>query len=316
MKTKTCPVQIKAAGTNDGTDEGVFEAIVAAYNVDSVGDRIIPGAFAETLAEWAKSGDPVPVLWAHMSHDPEYHIGYLEDARETPDGLWVRGRIDMDEPKAAKVYKLLKGRRVKQFSFSYDVLDGSPAEVEGGTVYDLRKLKLYEVGPCLIGANQATDLLGVKRDQQTVNVHVNGGSSSQALADAVKKELDRHTWTAEQRLAADVAAKADQILADKASQSADAKAGRTLSAKNEKRVKEIARLANELLDSLSSDDDSKTSSTESTTSASSTDAKATTETQPAIAEEPAGAKANAPARPGPASLRLLADLDAMCVEAI
>ncbi len=167
MRKKTVSVRIKAAGEQDGTEDGVFEAIVAAYNVDSVGDKIVPGAFADTLAEWKASGDPIPVLWSHMAHDPEYHIGYVEDAEERDEGLWVRARIDLDEPKASKVYKLLKGRRIRQFSFAYDVQEGGWIEKtddDGGSegYYELRKLKLYEVGPTLIGANQDTELLTVK----------------------------------------------------------------------------------------------------------------------------------------------------------
>ena len=84
MRIKSCPVRIKAAGEHEGTDEGTFEAIVAAYNLDSVGDKITPGAFADTLAEWKGRGDPIPVLWSHMSHDPEYHIGEVLEAEERP----------------------------------------------------------------------------------------------------------------------------------------------------------------------------------------------------------------------------------------
>lgn len=162
MKTKTFPGRVKAAG-EPGTDEGVFEAIVSVFgNVDSYGDKVMPGAFADTLAEWKASGDPIPVLWSHMSHDPDYHIGEVLEAEERDEGLWVKARIDLDEPKSRKVYKLLKGRRVTQFSFAYDVLDGAMAKSDGEHVYELRKLKLYEVGPCLIGVNQQTELLAVK----------------------------------------------------------------------------------------------------------------------------------------------------------
>lgn len=260
MRVKTVPVRIKAAGTNEGTDEGVFEAIVAAYNLDSVGDKIVPGAFSESLTAWSQSGDPIPVYWSHRMDDPDYNIGQVLDARETDDGLWVRAQLDMQSPKAAQVYRLLKGRRVTQFSFAYDIEDGAYVEpADGEPYYELRKLKLHEVGPTPIGANQETELLAVK-------------------------QLN----TAADRLAT-------------------VKAGRTLSAKNEERVRDIARLAKELLDSLADTDESKHDT--------GTDQKATP-AQPATAEEPSGAKADVPARPGPASLRLLADLDAMCVEAI
>ena len=164
MLLATRPVTIKAAGTQDGTEDGVFEAIVAAYNIDSTGDKIVPGAFIDTLKSWTDSGDPIPVLWSHMANDPESHIGVVEAAEERlGEGLWVRARLDVDEPKALKVYKLLKGRRVTQFSFAYDVEDGQYVETSGGESYfELRRLKLYEVGPTLIGANQATSLLDVK----------------------------------------------------------------------------------------------------------------------------------------------------------
>lgn len=170
MQTKTRPARIKTVADEDSAeDAGVFEALVATYDPDSVGDRIVPGAFGKTLAEWAERGDPIPVLWSHMHTDPDYHIGVVEQAKETDDGLWVRARLDLDEPKASKIYKLLKGNRVTQFSFAYDIIDGGPVEAkQDGTdeddpaEFELRELKLYEVGPCLIGANERTELLAVK----------------------------------------------------------------------------------------------------------------------------------------------------------
>ncbi|MDP9145043.1 MAG: HK97 family phage prohead protease, partial [Actinomycetota bacterium] len=163
MQVKTCPAFIKAAGAEDGADEGVFEAIVAAYNIDSVNDRIVPGAFKKSLDEWKASGDPIPVLWSHKSDDPDYHIGFVEDAEERPEGLWVKARIDMDEPKSRKIFKLMKGRRIRSFSFSYDIVSAKPGKKDdGGDVQDLHELHIHEIGPCLIPANRETNLLGVK----------------------------------------------------------------------------------------------------------------------------------------------------------
>jgi len=168
---KTARVHIKAAGDQDGTPSGVFEAIVATWDLDSYGDKIVQGAFADTLADWRASGDPLPVLWAHQSGDPESHIGVVLEAEERDEGLWVKAQLDPDDltdPKSrtAKVYKLLKGRRVTQFSFAFDVEEGAWVERREDGVdqsyYELRKLKLFEVGPCLVGVNQQTDLLAIK----------------------------------------------------------------------------------------------------------------------------------------------------------
>ena len=168
LRTKSAPLTIKAAGTHEGTDDGVVEAIVAAYNVDSVGDKIVPGAFEATLAEWRGKGDPIPFVWSHDWGNPDAHIGVVEDAKETDEGLWIKARLDLDEPFAAKVYRLLKGRRVTQFSFGYEVEEGAFVDAKsddgepGESYYELRKLKLFECGPCLVGANQSTSLEAVK----------------------------------------------------------------------------------------------------------------------------------------------------------
>jgi HK97 family phage prohead protease len=158
---KTRPAQIKAAGEDDGLEEGQFRALVSVFgNVDSYGDRVMPGAFSKTLAEWAELGDPIPIYWSHQMADPDMNIGYVVSAEETENGLEVLGQLDVGEgsPKAAQARMLMQKRRVSQFSFAYDVLDQE--EVDG--VNELRELKLYEVGPTPIGANDQTELLAVK----------------------------------------------------------------------------------------------------------------------------------------------------------
>jgi len=176
MQIKECPALVKAAPGTDSGDQGQFTAVVSVFgNEDSVGDVVIPGAFTDTLAAWKASGNPIPVIWSHDWGDPFSHIGYALDAEELqpgddrlPDdlkdngGLLVAGQLDMDNPKAEQVFRLLKGNRVTQFSFAYDVEEGALVEDQDGMHYELRQLKLYEVGPCLVGANQETELLAVK----------------------------------------------------------------------------------------------------------------------------------------------------------
>lgn len=161
VPVKSRPMRIKAIDGAAG--DGVFEAIVATYDVDSYGDRILPGAFADTLKAWKASGDAIPVYWSHRMDDPDFNIGHVLEAAERPgEGLWVKAQLDLDNPKAASVHRLMKGRRVTQFSFAYEVLDGGPVKSDGDSVFELRKLDLFEVGPTPIGVNQATELLDVK----------------------------------------------------------------------------------------------------------------------------------------------------------
>ncbi|WP_179165373.1 HK97 family phage prohead protease [Streptomyces sp. M41(2017)] len=169
-------VKVKAAGVADGLAEGQFRALVSVFdNEDSYGDVVRPGAFAQTLMDWAAKGDNIPVIWSHQWSDPFSHVGHVVEAKETTDGLEVLGQIDDlsgddENPTAKQVYRLLKGRRVTQFSFAYDVPNGGGAWVKDdnhrwGGYYELRQVDLHEVGPCLLGVNRETELLAAKAAQ-------------------------------------------------------------------------------------------------------------------------------------------------------
>lgn len=166
-------VSAKAYGLKAVTDEpGTFEAIVSVFgNVDFQGDRILPGAFAGSLERWKASGDPIPVIFSHQWDNLPSHIGKVTEAKELlpgdallpPElrangGLWTKFALDVGDPAtfAPTVDRLLSERRLKEFSFAYDVL-----EEQRGTdgVNELAELEILEVGPTLKGANPATQLL-------------------------------------------------------------------------------------------------------------------------------------------------------------
>jgi HK97 family phage prohead protease len=157
---------------------GEFEAIFSVFdNVDLGGDRVRPGAFEKSLAKWREGGDPIPVYWNHQWDDPFANIGGIdpEDAKEVDEGLYGKGVLDMDNPFAAQVYRLLQKRRVKEFSFGYTVQDSVKAK-DGAL--DLLDLDIIEVGPTLKGMNPETQLLAVKAYDATVG-------DTKAWADAV-----------------------------------------------------------------------------------------------------------------------------------
>lgn len=164
MPHKSLPVNIKAAG--DGLADGQFRAVVSVFgNIDAYNDVVQKGAFATTLSEWKASGLPIPIYWSHMMSDPDMNLGYVVEATETDAGLEILGQLALDEPKALQVYRLMKGGRVNQFSFSYDIVRAHEEKNEEGWFFSLDELKLHEVGPTPVGANQETELLEVKAAQ-------------------------------------------------------------------------------------------------------------------------------------------------------
>jgi HK97 family phage prohead protease len=161
MKVQSVTFKAKA-GPSAGLAEGQFEGYASVFgNKDSYGDVVMPGAFTNTLADWKALDAPIPLLWSHRMDDPDMNIGSVEAAQDD-HGLKVVGTLDMDSPKAAQVYRLLKSGRVQQMSFAYDVIDGAQVTKDGDSAYELRDLKLYEVSVVPIGANQETEILAVK----------------------------------------------------------------------------------------------------------------------------------------------------------
>lgn len=160
MLHKSFPASVKLA--DDTADQGIFEALVSVFgNVDSYGDRVMPGAFTRTLDEWDAKGLPIPVYYSHRLDDPDMNLGHVLEAKETEDGLWVRAQLDLEAPKAVTTLRLMKGGRLSQFSFSYAIAPNGMKEAEDGAM-ELSDLDLYEVGPTPVGANPQTELLGVK----------------------------------------------------------------------------------------------------------------------------------------------------------
>lgn len=163
MDVKGFAASVKAVGSSDGLEEGQFEAYASVFgNVDSYGDVVVKGAFEQDLKAWEEAGVPIPLLFGHNMEDPDFNIGHIADAKEDDHGLLVKGQLDLESPKAAQVYRLLKGNRINQMSFAYKVLDSGPIEVDGVKAVELRSLKLYEISVVPIGANELTEVLAVK----------------------------------------------------------------------------------------------------------------------------------------------------------
>lgn len=156
---KSYDVQLKEVSSNG--DTGIVEAIVSVFgNVDSVGDITQQGAFAKTLQEWQLKGDPIPFIFSHQWDNPAAYLGAIVDAKEVPEGLYVKAQLDLSDPEVARVHRLLKQRLITQFSFGYIARDWEmKSDPEQGDVRLLKDVQLLEAGPTLLGANTSTRLI-------------------------------------------------------------------------------------------------------------------------------------------------------------
>lgn len=153
---------------DDGLKEGEFIAYPSTFTrtPDAYGDVVAPHAFDKTLESWRKSGDTIPVMYDHRMDDPRYNIGAVEDTGTDAHGWWIKAKLDLDNPIAAQVYKLVKARRLNQLSFAFDILKSHPVEVSDGVkARQLDEVQIYEASLCPVGANQDTSVVAVKAGQ-------------------------------------------------------------------------------------------------------------------------------------------------------
>lgn len=153
MERFDCGLEIKAL-----SDDGVIEGYGSVFgNVDNGGDKVMPGAFIEGLAAGKRAGRTVKMLW---NHDPSQPIGVWEDLAEDAKGLWGKGRLVLDVPKAREVHALMKAGAISGLSIGYRT---KYSELEGN-VRLLKAVDLYEISPVTFPMNERAKVTSVKSD--------------------------------------------------------------------------------------------------------------------------------------------------------
>jgi HK97 family phage prohead protease len=176
---------LETKGKKEG---GAFEAIVSVFgNVDRENDRMQPGAFKRTLQPPSEGGRGYPaIVYAHqwttvpigVSAKCEEVAGVeVKDANGSRkvDGLFVDAELFVGETQlATEVYTAMSRKggdglpALRDFSFGYrptatgakfvtETINGKSTKIR-----DLSDVDLWEVGPCLVGMNPETQLLGTK----------------------------------------------------------------------------------------------------------------------------------------------------------
>jgi HK97 family phage prohead protease len=154
-----------AAKATTTTERGEFTAIAAAYTVDRVNDRIIPGAFKGTIERWRESGKRIPLHWDHKA-GPENIIGYVDPARmeERPaEGLYVEGALDLEgSEKAREAWRLMKSGTM---ALSFGYLTPRERKAAGG-INELLELDLFEITVAPHPVNPDTRFLSLKSAEE------------------------------------------------------------------------------------------------------------------------------------------------------
>lgn len=150
MDTKNFSVEIKDA------TKGEVEALFSTYNViDKDMDVTLPGAFTD--------GAPVKIsAYGHASWSGVPPVG-KGSVHDTGNGAVLKGRFFLDTAAGKDTFTTVKELgHLQEWSYGYDVLESEFGEFEGKHVRFLKKLKVHEVSPVLIGAGVGTMTLSTK----------------------------------------------------------------------------------------------------------------------------------------------------------
>ncbi len=124
-------------------------------NQDHGGDTVMPGAFTK----WIQlNGNRVRILF---QHDPERPIGWATVV-EMPEGLWVEGKIDLDDPKGIGKFAHHK-MRTEEFaalSIGWSAYEGGVQKSKGGR--ELHQVELWEVSVVTFPMNPKAVITSVK----------------------------------------------------------------------------------------------------------------------------------------------------------
>lgn len=154
-KNSAIPLDMKAV-----SDAGTIEGYISVFgNVDSYGEIVEPGAFADSLVSSRQKGLKVKLLWQHDPHQP---IGVWDDLAEDGKGLWGKGRLLIEEsPKAREAHGLLRAGALDGLSIGYRTQKAEPKEGKPGVI-SLKKLDLLEGSVVTFAANQRARVEVVK----------------------------------------------------------------------------------------------------------------------------------------------------------
>ncbi len=153
METKHFTLDLKAAG-DDRTVEGLGSVF---GNTDQGGDIVMPGAFAKSLGKRSPQ-----MLWQHKHDQP---IGVWDEVRETPEGLYVKGRI-LNTQLGNDAYELARHGALKGMSIGYATKDSETDRKSG--VRKLKELDLLEVSLVTFPMNELAGITRVKNKPATV----------------------------------------------------------------------------------------------------------------------------------------------------
>ena len=133
-EVKYTPVRLSTV-----TKEGVFEGYASLFNTTDLGQDVVRrGAFLKSLRR--TPAHQVKLLYQHNPHEP---IGIWHSIKEDHKGLYVKGEILREIPRARDVHSLMKHGALDGLSIGFKTKKAAP--IRGGKGRQLVEVDLFEI---------------------------------------------------------------------------------------------------------------------------------------------------------------------------
>lgn len=137
---------------------GVFTGYAARFNSADLGrDLIVPGAFAESIAQRGAHG--VRMLF---QHDPAEPIGVWLELREDTRGLFARGRLLSEIARGREVLSLMRAGAIDGLSIGFRTVEGRTNPKTG--IRRIAKIDLWEISVVTFPMHPGARVAAFKRD--------------------------------------------------------------------------------------------------------------------------------------------------------
>ncbi|CQJ34943.1 HK97 family phage prohead protease [Yersinia enterocolitica] len=148
------PLKLKSV-----SDSGEFEGYGSVFGVkDSYDDIVVPGAFIKSLNAWRDKNALPAMLWQHRMDEP---IGIYTEMKEDDVGLFVKGRLLIDDdPLAKRAHAHMKAGSLTGLSIGYMLKDWEYDRNK--EAFLLKEIDLWEVSPVTFPSNDEARVSDVK----------------------------------------------------------------------------------------------------------------------------------------------------------
>lgn len=147
----------------DGINYGIVRGYASTYgNVDRGNDRVVAGAFTNSLNRYRENNRPIKMYYQHDSK--EIIGGFpIDKIKDDGNGLYVEGQINLDVQRGREVYALAKQGIIQDFSIGYTVED---YDLNKG-IRELKELELWEISMVGEPMNPEARIMSVKAKMET-----------------------------------------------------------------------------------------------------------------------------------------------------